>query len=96
MSNLEQKWAAITEKIQKIQEKHLLMQQEISQLNSKVQKLESENAELIKQKESLHNQINVLKLAPKTGLTDKERVEVKKQLKQYINEIDDCLAKMNA
>ena len=35
-------------------------------------------------------------LAKGVGLSDQERSEVKKQIKQYIKEIDDCLAQINA
>jgi hypothetical protein len=56
----------------------------------------SEKDQLLKEKENLNKNIKVLMLAKGVGLSDEERSEVKKQIKHYINEIDDCLAQINA
>ena len=69
---------------------------ELAQLKSQIVKSNSEKDQLLKEKEDLNKNIKVVMLAKGVGLSDEERSEVKKQIKHYINEIDDCLAQINA
>jgi hypothetical protein len=95
MSALDKKWNGIIEKIRLILERNQSLEKEVGQLRASLERMESHKNQLLKEKEVLINQINVLKLAKGVGLSEQDRVEVKKQIKHYINEIDDCLAKMS-
>jgi|GEM_PF-5143160 len=95
MKDLTLKWEQITAKVKLVLEHNLKLGEEITQLKAKIDRLEKDKQELIREKESLNKNINVLKLAKGVGLSDNERNEVKKQIRHYINEIDDCLAKIN-
>lgn len=96
MKDLSQKWDQIVAKVYLLLEKNRKQAAEIVQLKTQIAKIEQANVQLQKEKEDLTQNINVLKLAKGVGLSDEERSEVKKQIKHYINEIDDCLAKINA
>lgn len=95
MSTLDKKWNGIIEKIRLILERNQSLEKEVGQLRASLERMESHKNQLLREKEALNNQINVLKLAKGVGLSEQDRVEVKKQIKHYINEIDDCLAKMS-
>jgi chromosome segregation ATPase len=95
MSDLNKKWASITGKVHKVLEQQQALRDEVARLKLQVKEMQTERTALIKEKETLNNQINVLKLAKGVGLSDSERTAVKKQIKHYIGEIDECLAKMN-
>ncbi len=95
MSVLDKKWNGIIEKIRLILERNQALEKEVGQLRASLERMESHKNQLTKEKEALNNQINVLKLAKGVGLSERDRVEVKRQIKHYINEIDDCLAKMS-
>ncbi len=96
MKDLSQKWDQIVAKVYLLLEKNRKLETEVAQLKTQIAKIEQTNVQLQKEKEDLNQNINVLKLAKGVGLSDEERSEVKKQIKHYINEIDDCLAKINA
>ncbi|MCO5231173.1 MAG: hypothetical protein M9958_08455 [Chitinophagales bacterium] len=96
MKELSQKWEQIVAKVYLLLDQNRKMKVELAQLNAHIVKLNQEKSQLLKEKEELNQNINVLKLAKGVGLSDQERTEVKKQIKHYINEIDDCIAKMNA
>lgn len=96
MKDLSQKWDQIVAKVYLLLEKNRKLETEVAQLKTQIAKTEQTNVQLQKEKEDLNQNINVLKLAKGVGLSDEERSEVKKQIKHYINEIDDCLAKINA
>jgi chromosome segregation ATPase len=95
MSALDKKWNGIIEKIRLILERNQALDKEVAHLRASLERMESQKNQLLREKEALNNQINVLKLAKDVGLSERDRVEVKKQIKHYINEIDDCLAKMS-
>jgi chaperonin cofactor prefoldin len=95
MNHLNKKWSTITLKVNKVLEQQHALREEVARLKDQIKDMQLERATLIKEKESLNNQINVLKLAKGVGLSDSERIAVKKQIKHYISEIDECLAKMN-
>lgn len=95
MNALDKKWNGIIEKIRLILERNQLLEKENIQLKAALEQTERQKNQLEKEKEALNNQINVLKLAKGVGLSERDRMEVKKQIRHYINEIDDCLAKMS-
>ena len=96
MEELSHKWDKIVAKVHLLLEKNQKLEMELAQVKSQIVKSNSERDQLIKEKEDLNKNIKVLMLAKGVGLSDQERSEVKKQIKQYINEIDDCLAQINA
>lgn len=96
MKELNNKWDKIVAKVHLLLEKNQKLEQEVAQLKSQLDKLEQSKVDLQKEKEDLNQSINVLKLAKGVGLSEQERAEVKNQIKHYINEIDVCLAKINA
>lgn len=96
MKDLFIKWDKIVAKVHLLLEKNQKLEKEVMQLRAQIEKLEQSNSHLQKEKEDLNQNINVLKLAKGVGLSEQEKSEVKKQIKHYINEIDDCLAKINA
>lgn len=96
MKDLSQKWDQIVAKVYMLLERNRKLEAEVVQLKTQLDKVERVKEQLEKEKEELNQNINVLKLAKGVGLSDQERNEVKKQIKHYINEIDDCLAKINA
>lgn len=96
MKDLSIKWDKIVAKVHLLLEKNQKLEKEVMQLKAQIEKLEQSNSHLQKEKEDLNQNINVLKLAKGVGLSEQEKSEVKKQIKHYINEIDDCLAKINA
>lgn len=96
MMNLSEKWDQIVAKVRMLADKIREKDVEINELKSVVLKSEQEKKEWLKEKKELNEIINVLKLAKGVGLSNQERENVKKQIEHYINEIDDCLAKINA
>lgn len=96
MEELSHKWDQIVAKVHMLLEKNQKLEMELAQTKSQIVKSNSEKDQLLKEKEDLNKNIKVLMLAKGVGLSDEERSEVKKQIKHYINEIDDCLAQINA
>ncbi|HZH68283.1 MAG TPA: hypothetical protein VFD65_03710 [Chitinophagales bacterium] len=96
MMSLNEKWDQILAKVRMLADKVRKKDVEINQLKSIVLKNEQEKKDWLKEKKELKETINVLKLAKGVGLSNQERENVKKQIEHYINEIDDCLAKINA
>ncbi len=96
MSQLEQKWDKLTAKVHLLTDKLREQHEQIVRLNASISKLQEEKENWLKEKNELNENINILKLAKGVGLSDQERNKVKKQIEHYINEIDDCLAKINA
>ena len=50
--------------------------------------------QLINQQDNLKEQIQHIKTAKEVHLSEKERAQTKQQLKEFMVEIDDCLAKL--
>lgn len=96
MEELSQKWDKIVAKVHLLLEKNQKLEKELAQVKAQIVKSNSEKEQLLKEKEDLNKNIKVLMLAKGVGLSEQERSEVKKQIKQYIHEIDDCIAQINA
>lgn len=95
MSTVSEKWSQIIGKIQLILERNAKLESDQALLMVKIGVLEADNQKLQEEKEELLNQINVLKLTKGVGISEREKVEMRNQIKHYIEEIDECLAKLN-
>ena len=96
MDEISKKWDSIVAKVNLILQQNDKYKDEISRLKDLLHQKEIQNEQLLKDKEELEKNINILKLAKGVGLSEQERSAVKKQIKFYIEEIDECLAKINA
>jgi phage shock protein A len=94
MAKIDDKWDRIFKKIQLILEKNQKLEDANTALTKKNDDLQQEINELIKQQHNLKEQIQHIKTAKEVHLSEKERAQTKQQLKEFIVEIDDCLAKL--
>ena len=94
MAKIDDKWARIFKKIQLILEKNQKLEESNTGFELKISALENKISELNKEKESLIEQIQYIKAAKEVHLSEKERAVTKQQLKEFMQEIDDCLAKL--
>lgn len=94
MAKIDEKWARIFKKIQLILDKNQKLTESNDALQQKISVLENNIVELNKEKNSLKEQIQYIKAAKQVHLSEKERVNTKQQLKEFMDEIDDCLAKL--
>lgn len=94
MAKIDDKWARIFKKIQLILDKNQKLEETNMALESKLLTMENKISELNKEKESLIEQIQYIKAAKEVHLSEKERAVTKQQLKEFMQEIDDCLAKL--
>lgn len=96
MNKLALKWEKITVKVNLLIDAIQQRDERIQKLQAQVSEIENKNEQLVKENKELNEKVNVLKLAKGVGLSNQERDQVKKQIEYYIDEIDDCLAKINA
>ena len=94
MAKIDEKWERIFKKIQLILEKNQKLEESITSSGLRILELENKIVELNKDKESLKEQIQYIKAAKEVHLSEKERAVTKQQLKVFMDEIDDCLAKL--
>ena len=94
MAKIDDKWERIFKKIQLILEKNQKLAETNNGLELKILALENKIIEQNKEKESLKEQIQYIKAAKEVHLSEKERAVTKQQLKEFMEEIDDCLAKL--
>lgn len=94
MAKIDDKWQRVFKKIQLILDKNQKLEEQNNELSTKILSLEHKIKELNKEKESLTEQIQFIKAAKEVHLSEKERAVTKQQLKEFMQEIDDCLAKL--
>ncbi len=94
MAKIDDKWERIFKKIQLILEKNQKLAENNNGLELKILALENKIIDQNKEKESLKEQIQYIKAAKEVHLSEKERAVTKHQLKEFMVEIDDCLAKL--
>jgi chromosome segregation ATPase len=94
MAKIDDKWERIFKKIQLILDKNQKLEEQQAVFQHKILQLENKINELNKEKESLKEQIQYIKAAKEVHLSEKERAVTKQQLKEFMEEIDDCLAKL--
>ncbi|HQV79055.1 MAG TPA: hypothetical protein PLJ42_10350 [Chitinophagales bacterium] len=94
MAKIDDKWARIFKKIQLILENNQKLEERNHTLQLQIQGLENKIIELNKEKINLTEQIQYIKAAKEVHLSEKERAVTKQQLKEFMEEIDDCLVKL--
>jgi phage shock protein A len=94
MAKIDEKWERIFKKIQLILDKNQKLTEQNTAFQLQIKQLENKIIELNKDKETLNEQIQYIKAAKEVHLSEKERAETKQQLKEFMEEIDDCLAKL--
>ena len=94
MAKIDDKWARIFKKIQLILENNQKLEERNHTLQLQIQGLENKIIALNKEKINLTEQIQYIKAAKEVHLSEKERAVTKQQLKEFMEEIDDCLVKL--
>jgi hypothetical protein len=85
----------IINKIGLILEDNLKLNEEISQLKNKLTELENDRNQVKANYEKVVVEMQRLKLAKNVEVSSEEKVLIKKELKNYMKEIDKCLALLN-
>ena len=85
----------IVEKIKLILDKNQRLEADIVQLKQKLETLEQNNKSLEKDNGEFKKQLQLVKMAKSVDVSSDERTAIKKELKQYIKEIDRCMALLN-
>ncbi len=95
MSQAEQTWKRVNDKLQQVLQQYQLLQKENEQLSKELAALQ-EKEELQRQKmDELMLKVTALQTA--TGqLDDAEKKELDKKLAQYVREIDRCIAMLSS
>ena len=94
MAKIDDKWERIFKKIHLILEKNQKLEDAGLASQRKISELENKIVELNKEKDNLKEQIQYIKAAKEVHLSEKERAVTRQQLKVFMEEIDDCLAKL--
>ena len=92
MSKLDDKWERVVKKVHLILEKNKKLEEAQVQFQNQIKTFEQQISELNNQKQGLVEQIQYIKAAKEVRLSEKERVQTKKQIKQFMDEIDEMLA----
>lgn len=90
-----EKLDGIIGKINLILEKNLELAETVQILKQKLKESDNERKLLTAKNEGLENEMQLMKMAKSVKVSGDERVEMKKELKKYIREIDKCLALLN-
>lgn len=94
MSDIQQPWKRIQDKLQQALQQHLVLHKDNDRLRKEVSELRTKDAAQAKRIEELEIKLAALKTA--TGqLNDTEKKELDKRLHQYIREIDRCIAMLS-
>lgn len=94
MAKIDDKWDRIFKKIQLILDKNAKLEEQILAFQQKINNLEQKIIEQNKEKENLNEQIKLVKTTKEVYLSENERAATKQKLKEFMTEIDDCLAKL--
>jgi chromosome segregation ATPase len=94
MAKIDDKWDRIFKKIQMILDKNAKLEEQILAFQQKINNLEQKIIEQNKEKENLNEQIKLVKTTKEVYLSENERAATKQKLKDFMTEIDDCLAKL--
>ena len=94
MAKIDDKWARIFKKIKLILEKNQQLEENNNKLQLQLIALKKIGNEKEKEIQTLKEQIQYIKAAKEVHLSEKERALTKQQLKVFMVEIDECLAKL--
>ncbi len=92
MKKIDDKWDRILKKVHLILEKNKNLEEAQEEHLSQIRSLEERITELNQQNNRLEEQIQYIKAAKEVKLSDKERIQTKKQIRQFMDEIDEMLA----
>lgn len=91
MSQAEQSWKRINDKLQQVLQQYQLLQKDNDRLQKELKAYKARDADQAKQLGDLGNKVAALKMA--TGqLPETDRKDLEKRLNGYIREIDRCIA----
>lgn len=91
MKKLDDKWDRIVKKVQLILEKNKKLEEAQADYQNQIHALKEHITELNQEKHRLEEQIQYIKAAKEVRLSEKERVQTKKQIRQFMDEIDEML-----
>ncbi len=94
MAKIDDKWDRIFKKIHMILDKNAKLEEQVLAFQQKINNLEQKIIEQNKEKENLNEQIKLVKTTKEVYLSENERAATKQKLKDFMTEIDDCLAKL--
>ena len=94
MSDTQQPWKRINDKLQQVLQQYQVLQKDNDRLSKELKELKARDALQAKKIEELEIKIAALKTA--TGQLDEaDKKELDKRLHQYIREIDRCIAMLS-
>jgi uncharacterized protein YwgA len=85
----------IIDKINLILERNLKLEVELKTLNDRLHTIEKERKLLEVENEGFQKELELVKVLKSAEISDDERSSMKKELKNYIKEIDRCLELLN-
>lgn len=92
MKKIDDKWERILKKVYLILEKNKNLEEAQEGHLNQIRSLEERITELNQQNNRLEEQIQYIKAAKEVKLSEKERIQTKKQIRQFMDEIDEMLA----
>jgi ABC-type iron transport system FetAB ATPase subunit len=94
MSDTQQPWKRINDKLQQVLQQYQVLQKDNDRLTKELKELKAKDALQARKIEELEIKIAALKTA--TGQLDEaDKKELDKRLHQYIREIDRCIAMLS-
>lgn len=94
MEKIEDKIDSIVSKLQKVLENNKSLQKEITVFKTKLDTETSKNNDLQNKLKQLEQKLKEGNAGAESGISDKERVHIKRKIKDYINDIDGFLGKL--
>ncbi|MCO5247407.1 MAG: hypothetical protein M9887_00435 [Chitinophagales bacterium] len=96
MEDLSNKWNQIISKVESLIQENVRLKSDNLRLTKSYEKLQEENDKLEEEKRELLENFNKIKLVKGSAISEEERAEMKTRMKHFMEEIDNCLAKINA
>lgn len=94
MSDTQQPWKRIQDKLQQLVQQHQVLQKDNDRLLKEVRELKARDVAQAKKIDELEIKVAALKTA--TGqLDDADKKELDKRLHQYIRDVDRCIAMLS-
>ncbi len=85
----------IINKIGLILERNLKLEEEVKNLKQNLSELENNRKHLEADKDKIEKEVRRLKLAKSVDVSNEDRTVIRKELKNYMKEIDKCMALLN-
>lgn len=94
MAKIDDKWGRVFKKVQLVLDKNAKLEEQNIAFQQKIYTLEQQIKDINQEKEQIKEQIKLVKTAKEVYLSENERAATKQKLKEFMSEIDDCLAKL--